>query len=263
MAGRHSWAPGSCGIVHVHSEFSHDGRDSLEGLRDFALEREISFIGLTDHAEDFDAGIYEAYSERCQLLSDDRVRLVPGLEFRFEGFPGLHLLALGLRSWISPATPAEFASQAPGLSGFTIVAHPVLPAYQVPAEVLATIDAIEVWNAAYNTRYLPDPRSMRLLHAAQRNRPEIVGTAGLDQHDARNDRETRVILLRPGAPDPLAELRAGRFTNAGRTMRFGSAVKWGPARLASLTGIRVLYDLMEGMQERVARALSARRRSRH
>ena len=44
-------APGCVGVVHVHSDYSADGRDSLEQLRAFALERGIAFIGLTDHAE--------------------------------------------------------------------------------------------------------------------------------------------------------------------------------------------------------------------
>ena len=58
------------------------------------------------------------------------------------------------------------------------------------------IDAVEVWNASYNTRYLPDPRAIALLHVVQRTRPAVVGVAGLDQHDAGNDRRTRVVLQR-------------------------------------------------------------------
>src|SRR5215469_5131451 len=96
------------GVVHVHSAYSHDSRDSLASVREFALARELRFVGLTDHAEDFDADRFAAYRAECAGLSDAAVTLIPGLEFRFEGYTGLHLLALGLTRWITPAKPEDF-----------------------------------------------------------------------------------------------------------------------------------------------------------
>ena len=84
------------GIVHVHSSYSHDGRDSLAALTAFAAERGIGFVGLTDHAEDFSEARWHEYVAECAGASTDAVRLVPGLEFRFADFRGLHLLAFGL-----------------------------------------------------------------------------------------------------------------------------------------------------------------------
>jgi PHP domain len=243
------------GVVHVHSTYSHDGRDTLEDLGQFAKSRGIAFIGLTDHAEDFTAGRFDEYASHCRAASDDAVTLLPGLEYRFAGHPGLHLLALGLRRWMAPQTPAEFTAEAPAIAGLTIVAHPLLPRYRVPPEVAAAIDAVEVWNAAYNTRYLPDPRAVRLLETIRVRRPNVVGVAGLDQHDSRNDRETRVVLHRSGAADPLAELRAGRFDNVGRTMRFASRAPFGPTQLAGLSLLRLGLDTVNRVHERLSRAL--------
>ncbi len=250
---------GPVGIVHVHSSFSHDGRDTLEALRDVSRARGIGFVGLTDHAEDFDAALFGRYLGQCAALSTPQLLLIPGLEFRFVGYPGLHLLAFGLTRWIAPATPEEFVALTRDGCGLTMVAHPVLPDYRVPWEVRGAIDALEVWNAAYNTRYLPDPRAIRLLAEMRQSRPEIVGIAGLDQHDSRNDRETRVLLDR-ASDDPLAELRAGRFLNAGRTMRFSPHPDWGPGRLALLSTMRLGLDLVERTQERVVRAIRRARR---
>jgi predicted metal-dependent phosphoesterase TrpH len=248
---------GRVGAIHIHSSYSHDGRDTLDRLRDFALERGIAFLGLTDHAEDMACEVWEEYVEHCRDLSDDRVSLIPGLEFRFAGYTGLHLLALGLSRWIEPRTPAEFIEQAGEAARFTIVAHPVLAQHRIPDEVRAGIDAIEVWNASYNTRYLPDPRSIRILHQIRRVRPTVVGTVGLDQHDCRNDRETRVIVSRAGS-DPLAELEAGRFVNVGRTMRFDAAASITPVRLGLLSTARWMFDRVERAQDRVMRALRGR-----
>ena len=240
------------GIIHVHSSYSHDCCDSLERLREFALERGIAFIGLTDHAEDFVPGRFDAYLRHCRVVSDGQVTIVPGLEYRFDGFPGMHLLALDLTRWIAPRTPHEFILQAKDAATFTIAAHPLLANYQLPDVVAEGIDAVEVWNASYNTRYLPDPRAIRLLHTIRRTRPNVVGTVGLDQHDCGNDRQVRVVVD-SATGDPIAALKAGRFTNLGRTMSFGPAAKWNPARLRVLSVARWALDRVERAQERMAR----------
>ncbi len=245
------------GVVHVHSAYSHDSRDALPVLREFALERGLRFVGLTDHAEDFDSARFAEYRAECARLSDAAVTLIPGLEFRFEGYTGLHLLALGLTRWIAPAKPAEFIDQTRGVAGLTIAAHPVLFKYVAPDEVLAGIDAIEVWNAKYNTRYLPDPKAIRLLHEVRRARPSVVGTVGLDQHDAANDRRSRVVVD-ASAADPLAELRAGRFRNRGLGLTFGPTVEWPPYGLPLLEATRFVFDRVERAQERMAKRTAAR-----
>lgn len=242
------------GIIHVHSDYSRDGLDSLERLREVSLQRGLAFVGLTDHAEDFTRERWLEYQAHCRRLSDERLSLVAGLEFRFARATGLHLLALGLRRWIEPATPGDFVRLTSDNATLTILAHPVLADYQIPDEVQRGIDAIEVWNAAYNTRYLPDPRAVRLLQQIRISRPGVVGTAGLDQHDCSNDRETRVTV--DGAGDPVALLRAGRFMNSGRTMRFDPTVGWGPGRLRALALLRWAFDRMERVQDRLARGLA-------
>lgn len=258
MVHRPLTGPSPVGVVHVHSDFSHDGRDSLARLREFAADRGIGFVGLTDHAEDLTSERFEHYVSACAAHSDDAVQLLPGLEFRFSGFPGLHLLGLGLRRWIAPRTPEEFMRLASTTAGFTIVAHPSLAGYVLPSCVRAGVMAIEVWNAAYNTRYLPDPGAVELLVEVRRERPEVVAVAGLDQHDASNDRGTRVVLDRPSA-DPLAELRAGRFTNRGRTLRFEGHMSWGPVRLMALRALRVGLRAAEAGHDAARRVGRARR----
>jgi hypothetical protein len=83
--------------------------------------------------------------------------------------------------------------------------------------------------------------------------------AGLDQHDSRNDRETRLQLLADGALDPLEELRAGRFVNIGRTMRFPSRNPFGGGAMAGLTLLRAGLDAVNAVHERVSRTLRSRR----
>jgi hypothetical protein len=247
------------GAVHVHSTYSHDGRDSLPELHAFAASRGLGFLGLTDHAEDFDAAVFERFTAECRAVSLSGPQLIPGLEFRFAGLKGLHLLALGLTRWIEPATPDEFIAMTRGVAALTLAAHPVLPGYTYPPSVLDGIDAFEVWNASYNTRFLPDPRAIRLLQQVRKTRPAVVAIAGLDQHDARNDRETRVEVFEDG--NPLAAIRAGRFRNIGRTMSFDAHANLGAVRSAALWTARTVFDGVERVQDRAARWLAARRGS--
>ena len=248
------------GAIHMHSDYSHDGLDPLETMREMCLMRGVDFVGLTDHAEDFVKELFDEYLHHCDSLSDDRLQFIPGLEFRFTGLRGVHLLAFGLREWITPRTPAEFFEQTRDTAKFTVVAHPVLARYAIPQIVLDQIDGIEVWNANYNTRYLPDPRSMRIFYDVHRRRPEVVATSGLDQHDGSNDRELRVIV--ESKKDPLEALKAGEFINVGRGMEFDSRVTMSSSQLQWLTVKRWGFDLIERTHERAARAMRGPRARR-
>lgn len=242
------------GIIHVHSSYSHDGKDSLEDLAAFGARTGLSFIGLTDHAEDLDAARYRELREKCVEVSRSGVSIIPGLEFRFRRYIGLHLLALDITEFIEPATPEEFIAATRDTATLTIAAHPVLFRYRLPPAVRGGIDAIEVWNAQYNTRYLPDPRAIRLLHDVRRERPGVVGTAGPDQHDSRIDREVRIVVD-DADREPLVAIREGRFMNQGRTMTFDPAVSWSAPRVMATFAARAALDLVSHVQDR----LSARR----
>jgi hypothetical protein len=247
--------PATVGAVHVHSVYSRDGHDTLAHIGERAKAAGIRFMAMTDHAEDFDAARFAAYTAECHAVSDDTFTLIPGLEFRFARYRGLHLLACGLDQWSQPATPEEFAADVAERARLTILAHPVLTAYRVPPVICECIDAVEVWNGAYNTRYLPDPRAMALLQTVRLGRPAVVGVVGLDQHDASNDRGTRVVLTDAGdLADPLVAIREGRFTNRGATMAFAPDAELSPVGRAALTVARGVFDRVEWAQERLIRA---------
>ncbi len=243
------------GAVHVHSAYSHDGHDPLDRVRDYAVAAGIRFIAMTDHAEDFDAARFAEYVEACRALSDERVTIIPGLEFRFARHRGLHLLACGLDQWLQPPTLEAFAENVADAAHLTILAHPVLTAYRIPPVVYDCIDAVEVWNASYNTRYLPDPRAISLLRAVRRQRPAVVAVAGLDQHDASNDRRTRVVLDdERDLADPLVAIRDGRFTNSGQTMSFRPDADLSAPVFGALIAARAVFDRIERTQDRLTRA---------
>ena len=249
------------GIIHVHTAYSHDGRDSIADLASWARERGIAFVAITDHAEDLDEQRWMSLVDECRMHSGDDLTLFPGLEFRFDGFPGLHLLACGLRRWITPATPVEFIADAEGVCDLTVGAHPGIWRRACPTDVLKALNAVEVWNGGYNTRYLPDPIAMEMVQDLQKMGSGTVATVGPDQHDRRNDKELRIVV-RSAAAQALTAIREGRFKNHGKTMAFGSRLDSMDLTLPLLRVARMSLDLLSKVQDRMVRLLRRARGAR-
>ena len=243
------------GAIHMHSDYSHDGLDSLETLREACIARNIRWVGMTDHAEDLDPDVFQEFKEHCADLSDDALTLIPGLEYRFAGFRGVHLFTVDLREWIQPRTFEDFFEQTRTTAGFTVLAHPVLCRYEVPPVVLDHIDGIEIWNTNYNTRYLPDPRAIALYHDVHSRRPEVVATVGLDQHDSRNDRGVRTLITVADLASPADALKAGRFTTVGRNATFDSRATISASAMRQLRLKRSALDIVNRAHDRVMFAL--------
>ena len=239
------------GAIHMHSDYSHDGVDALEALREACIAREIRWVGMTDHAEDLDADLFTEYKAHCASLSDDIFKFVPGLEFRFAGFRGVHLFAVGLNEWTQPLTFEEFFESTRGQECFTVLAHPMLCRYVIPQVVLDRIDAVEIWNTNYNTRYLADPRAIALVHDLRAVRPDVVATVGLDQHDSRNDRGVRTLISPKDIGNPVAALRAGRFTTIGLNASFDSRASMHSSELRQLRMKRRSLDAINSLHDRI------------
>jgi hypothetical protein len=51
--------------------------------------------------------------------------------------------------------------------GLAVLAHPGRAAYHCPPALCVALDGIEIWNAAYDGRFVPPPASFRLLQEAR------------------------------------------------------------------------------------------------
>ena len=236
-------------VLHVHSNWSHDGHDSLSDLAAFANRERLRWVFLTDHAEDFTAARFQEYSAACRAASARETELIPGLEFRFEGYPGLHLLAIGLRHWIDPQTPEEFCRDGAIHAEFLVMAHPLLAKYRVPEAVLSRLHAVEVWNAQYNTRYVPDGQAIKLWQGARARWPHLVASAGTDQHRLRVEGKLRLAFF--AVDSPFAALRSGHYRNLGITYSFDATKEWSRFELGVLARLRALVQTMKRWQRRL------------
>src|SRR5262245_38303712 len=138
------------GIIHVHSDFSYDGKHTLEELASLAKNRGYSFVGMTDHSDTFDADKMAAFVKACRRLSDPELLLIPGIEFNCEN--DFHLMGLGIECLpdVEIKDPIVVAQFIRAQGGLAIVSHPSRYAYRMPSGIETEIHGIEVWNASYD-----------------------------------------------------------------------------------------------------------------
>ena len=75
------------GVIHVHSRYSHDGRESVADIADGLRDRSIDFCVLTDHFEDFDPEAFRNYLREIETVNDGHSTLiVPAVEVNVDGF---------------------------------------------------------------------------------------------------------------------------------------------------------------------------------
>jgi predicted metal-dependent phosphoesterase TrpH len=214
------------GLFHVHSNYSADGRLSLEELRKECLKRNLQFMVVTDHAEDFPPGKAKKFIDHCKKVSDSDFLVVPGLEFNIDREREVHLLVVGLDGLPCENEPEAILKKVREgkNSALNVVAHLSRSNHYIPPEYEDKINGIEIWNAAYNSRYLPDQKAMRLFTNLKKKNSQLVGFGGLDLHDRSGFRELKICLTNSchNEKELLDDLKAGKFKIRGQYMSLSS-----------------------------------------
>ena len=230
------------GLFHVHSDYSSDGRLSLEELREECLKRNLQFMVVTDHAEDFSAGRLQKFIDHCERISDRRFLVVAGLEFNIDREREVHLLVVGLENFVSADGTEEILKKIRenGNSALTVMAHLSRSNHYIPPEYESTIKGIEIWNAAYDSRYLPDHKAIRLFADMRKLNKRLIGFGGLDLHDRSGFRAVRICLTHScrDSRELLDYLKAGRFIIRGPYVSVSSTPSFGLCKLSLLSFCR-------------------------
>jgi predicted metal-dependent phosphoesterase TrpH len=168
------------GILHCHSTYSYDAKLSLSELRDECIARGVQFVCMTEHVDELIPERAEAFVRECETLSDDRFRFIPGFEVPYRS---AHVLMIGCRSFYKNYAPTmvELIPWVEAAS-FVVLAHPVRNDFMVDDGLLASLDALEVWNQQYEGKRVPRVRSLRLLEALRKRKDVLWGTGGVDLH---------------------------------------------------------------------------------
>jgi hypothetical protein len=198
------------GVLHIHSTYS-DGEFTLQELRDIFRAENCSFVCMTDHAEYFDEDSIRRYIAECESLSDEKFRMVAGLEYRCER--EMHILGYCATALTASKDPQEVIRHIDGQQAVSVIAHPKNEFFAWIESFAALPQGIETWNSKYDGRYAPRAGTFALLQRLKLRVPGMHAFYGLDLHWKNQFRSFFVNLECDSAEKAaiLAALAGGRY----------------------------------------------------
>ncbi|MDY6971067.1 MAG: PHP domain-containing protein [Thermodesulfobacteriota bacterium] len=208
--------------MHIHTDYSYDGRDSLQDVAQLARRKGYSFLLLTEHNDVFDDEKMRRFVAECERLSTTDFTIIPGLEVNCDF--GRHLLAIGIRKYIGMADPEKVIDKIKENGGLAIFPHPGLHQFRSFLDTASNLDGVEVWNSRYDSKFAPNPKSFSLLKNLRKENPGVFAYGGQDLHSVQelDDLCLRIELSRPSEFEILHRLEKGRFEVVRRRMAIGS-----------------------------------------
>ncbi len=166
--------------LHVHTNYSHDGHDSVEKIIKTAIAKKLDGIAICDH------DTMEGYYAARKYVADNELNLIiiPGIEVKTSKG---HLLVLGLEQGIerglSPEETIRIAREKDKEKNGTVVIiapHPFHPFRHSIGDLCVhselDIDAIEIYNSRYFFGVANEIASRKVA------RRSITAVAGSDTH---------------------------------------------------------------------------------
>jgi predicted metal-dependent phosphoesterase TrpH len=242
--------------VHVHSEWSYDARWSLQALADAFAKRRYDAVLMSEHDRGFDERRWQDYRQACADASDERILLVPGMEYE-DADSVVHVPVWGEQMpYLGAARPTlELLRDARDAGGFCVFAHPWRrDAYaRYSDEWTPFFDAVEIWNRQYDGIA---PNAGGLALAERLGLPPFVG---LDFH---TQRQFFPLALSLDVEPPLSAAAVVRALQARRfraealgvsALRFASGLPAVPARAAERAR-RGLRGPVRSLERRLGRS---------
>jgi hypothetical protein len=241
--------------THVHSEWSYDASWTLAALADEFARRGYDAVLMAEHDRGFYAARWEEYRHACAEASDERILIVPGMEYE-DPSRVVHVPVWGeAMPFLGEARPTlDLLRDAHDAGGVAVLAHPwrrdAVSRY-TPAWAPYLL-GVEIWNRQYDG-IAPNPRG-RAFAAAAGLRPFV----SLDFHTRRQFFPLAMVLELEGPATTAAvaaALRAGRVrSEIGRfdALRCTQAVPGAPLRAAELARRRARGPVRR-MQARMGR----------
>jgi hypothetical protein len=167
------------GAMHVHSTYS-DGEFTLAELREIYLAEGCAFVCMSDHAEYFDPDAIARYLHECEALSDEKLCIIAGLEYRCER--NMHILGYGATGITSATEPQIVIRHIESQRAISVIAHPKDEFFSWIEGFETLPHGIEAWNSKYDGRYAPRPGTFALLQKLKARQPEMCAFYGQDLH---------------------------------------------------------------------------------
>jgi hypothetical protein len=181
---------------HVHSEWSYDGRWTLEQISEAFGRRGYDAVLLAEHDRGFDAARWAEYRAACAAV-DVGARLVPGIEYS-DPTNSVHIPVWGDIPFLGEGIETgELLPAVRAARGLAVLAHPARRdvGRTLDPQLFQYFTGIEIWNRKYDG-YAPN----RMAGEVVRARSEIIPMVSLDFHTARQFHPLAMLIDVPGDP---------------------------------------------------------------
>jgi len=236
------------GIIHIHTGFSYDGKNTIPEWAAFLKAKGYNFVCLTEHDDDFDDAKMAGLVTECRQVSTDSFHIVPGLEFRCAN--KVHILGLGLTKFYKTNDPIVAAQFIRDNNGVSVIAHPRRYERNITEELIKTVDSIEIWNGAKDSRFFPHPEVLGLYKRCRGVNPDLIAIGGADVHGIDSYFQLDVhITDNAGTEWNIKNLKDGGLRKiCGRYFSISSGKPGLP--LTCLQGMRLVYDRVKTWRDR-------------
>jgi len=196
--------------MHVHSTHS-DGEFTLPELRELFLAEGCAFVCMSDHAECFDEDSVARYCHECESLSDEKICIVAGLEYRCDR--EMHILGYGANVLTKATDPQQIIQHISAQGAISVIAHPKNEFFPWIEGFANLPRGIETWNSKYDGRYAPRPATFALLQTLRQRNPAMLAFYGQDLHWKKQFHRLFVELdcNSPVRQTILAAINAGKY----------------------------------------------------
>ena len=237
------------GALHIHSSISYDGIMSVEELSFFFKRKKFDFALITEHSENVSKVIMNKLIDECKKLSSSEFLIIPGLEFSCRD--DLHILGLGVSKTSESDDPLEVTHHIHKQGGVAVLAHPTKKEYSLDGAWIEELDGVEIWNSAYDGKFLPQAESIKTFKKLAEQNPHLKPFAGMDLH---REKDYYNVALRVKENDLnqaqiLKDLKKGNFTVESAFFNVKPGMQISPVSLLFVSAFRKVLNVVRRLRD--------------
>ncbi len=183
------------GLLHVHSNYSYDGRNTIKEYADWGKRNNVRFIILTEHEDGFTQERFNTFKNECLLNSDKDLLIIPAIEYSFGEKSNIHINIVGCDEFLTHNKKIEcipeFLKLAATKGAFSILNHPKKILNHIKHIDLISLDAIEIWNTKNDFSYAPFYSVNKFILSSSKKYYSIVCS---DLHQIPNSSFAKIII---------------------------------------------------------------------
>ncbi|MCK5027252.1 MAG: PHP domain-containing protein [Candidatus Pacebacteria bacterium] len=211
------------GVSHIHSKYSYDGTLSLSEIKKALVKEGLRFALMTEHTDELTEVEAKKFIRECKELSDKDFIFVSGFEVPYRK---AHILMIGVQEFVVSHADDITLPQWKEHAAFSVLAHPHCNQFIVDTVMKVVVDAVEIWNAQYDGKYIPRFKAVKLLNYLQKTR-DTKAFCGLDLHRKEHLGGPEIVMEMEQLTTKkiLEKIRRGEYTMEKKTMSVSSKGK--------------------------------------